>query len=235
MEPGYPPTASAPHSLSSRPSTSPERDGPRHALTCTEPDGDHGAQRAAGQQSGDHFAKPGANNRIWGRPGQARRHVPRRVLRLLRQRIVALASWAWLGPDYRLGFMPLETAADYPEHVHRLCPVTHPAGARSRTATCRWRPGQPCRASTGPGRSLPSTRPCWPQGIRRAEDRDRQCDSRFRRRIPVPDQPGPGPADRQPEPGNSGRARAACAGFPLGSRTSRCRGERRPIAAGARA
>ena len=59
--------------------------------------------------------------------------------------VVALASCAWLGPNYQvtsalnivnprgqaqtahrgyhLGFMPLETAANYPEHVHRLSPL----------------------------------------------------------------------------------------------------------------
>ena len=261
--------------------------------------------------SGDHFAKPGANDRIWGALDKLAVAHPAVFFDYYANDVVALASSAWLGPNYQmtsalnivnpggqaqtahryyhLGFMPLETAAGYPEHVHRLSPVLTLQGAvahcdmpvetgptmylphsqkyvpgylatglpefveyfaqnyvialgkgrrgilqprtvprRRHQSVCR-RPadGQSaagvlgvragageCRPDQGDPCPLPD--PAGPEGIRRAGARDRQCDSRFRGGVPVPDQPGPGPADRQSEPGNAGGARPAGAGFPLG-------------------
>src|SRR5271166_6426605 len=79
--------------------------------------------------SGDHFAKPGANDRIWN----------------------ALENEAWLGPayqitsqlnvvnpggaaqlphrDYHLGFQSPQAIERYPAHVHRLSPVLTLQGA----------------------------------------------------------------------------------------------------------
>jgi len=101
--------------------------------------------------SGDHFAKPGANDRIWGALDKLAVAHPAVFFDYYANDVVALASSAWLGPnyqmtsalnivnpggqaqtahrDYHLGFMPLETAAGYPEHVHRLSPVLTLQGA----------------------------------------------------------------------------------------------------------
>jgi len=108
-------------------------------------------QRAAGVVSGDHFAKPGANDRIWGALDKLAGAHPGVFFDYYGNDILALASQAWLGPnyqvtsalnivnpggqaqtahrDYHLGFMPLETAAGYPEHVHRLSQVLTLQGA----------------------------------------------------------------------------------------------------------
>ena len=101
--------------------------------------------------SGDHFAKPGANDRIWGALDKLAVAHPAVFFDYYANDVVALASSAWLGPnyqmtsalnivnpggqaqpahrDYHLGFMPLETAAGYPEHLHRLSPVLTLQGA----------------------------------------------------------------------------------------------------------
>ena len=44
------------------------------------------AEKAAGRTAGDHFAKPGANDRVWNAPREGRRRRPRGLRRLLRQR-----------------------------------------------------------------------------------------------------------------------------------------------------
>jgi ectoine hydroxylase-related dioxygenase (phytanoyl-CoA dioxygenase family) len=109
------------------------------------------AQRAAGVTSGDHFATPGTNDRIWDALGKLAVAHPDVFVDYYANEVVALASSAWLGPgyqvtsalnvvnpggqaqvphrDYHLGFMPLETAAGYPAHVHRLSPVLTLQGA----------------------------------------------------------------------------------------------------------
>jgi ectoine hydroxylase-related dioxygenase (phytanoyl-CoA dioxygenase family) len=109
------------------------------------------AQRAAGVTSGDHFAKPGANDRVWGALDKLALTRPEVFVDYYANDVLALASSAWLGPgyqvtsalnivnpggqaqvphrDYHLGFMPLDTAAGYPAHVHRLSPVLTLQGA----------------------------------------------------------------------------------------------------------
>jgi len=109
------------------------------------------AQKAAGVASGDHFAKPGANDRVWDALGKLGATAPEVFADYYANDVVALAASAWLGPsyqvtsalnvvnpggqaqvphrDYHLGFMPLETAAGYPAHVHHLSPVLTLQGA----------------------------------------------------------------------------------------------------------
>lgn len=109
------------------------------------------AQKAAGVVSGDHFAQPGANDRVWAALDKLAIADPELFFDYYANDIVALAAQAWLGPnyqinsalnivnpggpaqvahrDYHLGFMPLDTAAGYPEHVHRLSPVLTLQGA----------------------------------------------------------------------------------------------------------
>ncbi|MCM3299366.1 phytanoyl-CoA dioxygenase family protein [Streptomyces pseudogriseolus] len=108
-------------------------------------------QRASGAAAGDHFAKPGANDRVWNALEKAALHDPAVFADYYANDVVALVSTAWLGPgyqvtsqvnvvnpggaaqtvhrDYHLGFLSDETAAAHPAHVHRLSPVLTLQGA----------------------------------------------------------------------------------------------------------
>ncbi|MGP4005062.1 phytanoyl-CoA dioxygenase family protein [Streptomyces sp. 4N124] len=108
-------------------------------------------QRASGANAGDHFAKPGANDRVWNALEKAALYDPEAFADYYANDILALVSQAWLGPgyqvtsqvnvvnpggtaqtahrDYHLGFLSNETAAAYPAHVHRLSPVLTLQGA----------------------------------------------------------------------------------------------------------
>ncbi|MGW1321604.1 phytanoyl-CoA dioxygenase family protein [Streptomyces antibioticus] len=108
-------------------------------------------QHAAGATAGDHFARPGANDRVWNALEKAALHDPEAFTDYYANEILALVSRAWLGPgyqitsqvnvvnpggaaqsvhrDYHLGFLSNETAAAYPAHVHRLSPVLTLQGA----------------------------------------------------------------------------------------------------------
>ncbi|MEX3105857.1 phytanoyl-CoA dioxygenase [Streptomyces sp. V2] len=108
-------------------------------------------QRAAEAPAGDHFAKPGANERVWNALEKAALYDPPAFADYYANPVVALVSGAWLGPgyqitsqvnvvnpggaaqtahrDYHLGFLSAEAVAAYPEHVHRLSPVLTLQGA----------------------------------------------------------------------------------------------------------
>ncbi|MET7453016.1 phytanoyl-CoA dioxygenase family protein [Streptomyces sp. NPDC005574] len=108
-------------------------------------------QRASGASAGDHFAAPGANDRVWNALEKAARHDPEAFADYYANDMLALVSAAWLGPgyqvtsqvnvvnpggaaqsvhrDYHLGFLSNEAAAAYPAHVHRLSPVLTLQGA----------------------------------------------------------------------------------------------------------
>ncbi|WP_406412538.1 phytanoyl-CoA dioxygenase family protein [Streptomyces sp. NBC_01614] len=108
-------------------------------------------QRASGAGAGDHFAKPGANDRVWNALEKAALYDPEAFADYYANDILALVSRAWLGPgyqvtsqvnvvnpggaaqsvhrDYHLGFLSNEVAAAYPAHVHRLSPVLTLQGA----------------------------------------------------------------------------------------------------------
>ncbi|PDT12060.1 MULTISPECIES: phytanoyl-CoA dioxygenase family protein [unclassified Rhizobium] len=100
---------------------------------------------------GDHFAKPGANDRIWNSLEKHCLADPANFAEYYGNAIVALASEAWLGPsyqmtaqvnrvnpggaaqsahrDYHLGFQSSEVIEQFPAHVHRLSPVLTLQGA----------------------------------------------------------------------------------------------------------
>ncbi|MFF8191121.1 phytanoyl-CoA dioxygenase family protein [Streptomyces bobili] len=108
-------------------------------------------QRASGTTAGDHFARPGANDRVWNALEKAARYDPEAFADYYASDLLALVSRAWLGPgyqvtsqvnvvnpggaaqtahrDYHLGFLSNEAAAAYPAHVHRLSPVLTLQGA----------------------------------------------------------------------------------------------------------
>ena len=108
-------------------------------------------QKARGEQTGDHFAKPGANDRLWTALEKLAVTAPDVFVDYYANDILNLAAAAWLGPnshlvsdpnvvnpgaaaqtahrDYHLGFMDLEVAAGFPAHVHRLSPMLTLQGA----------------------------------------------------------------------------------------------------------
>lgn len=108
-------------------------------------------QKAAGITAGDHFAKPGANDRVWGLQTKFARKDPKAYVDYHSNPIVELAASAWLGPmyqvtsdlnvvnpggeaqrphrDYHLGFMSPQTAAEFPSHAHLLSPALTLQGA----------------------------------------------------------------------------------------------------------
>ena len=114
-------------------------------------DGIIAAERAAGGGHPDHFAKAGANDRIWNALEKLAVRDPGTFVDYYGNDILALISTAWLGPgyqmtsqvnvvrpggqaqdphrDYHLGFLSNATAARYPAHVHLLSPVLTLQGA----------------------------------------------------------------------------------------------------------
>lgn len=108
-------------------------------------------QHASGATAGDHFAKPGANDRVWNALEKAALYDPEAFAEYYANDVLALVSRAWLGPgyqvtsqvnvvnpggaaqrphrDYHLGFLSDDAAAAYPAHVHRLSPVLTLQGA----------------------------------------------------------------------------------------------------------
>jgi ectoine hydroxylase-related dioxygenase (phytanoyl-CoA dioxygenase family) len=108
-------------------------------------------QRAAGVVAGDHFAQPGANDRIWGALDKFALRDPVTFAGYYDNAVLALISAAWLGRgyqvtsqinvvnpggraqvahrDYHLGFMSREQAEGYPAHIHELSPALTLQGA----------------------------------------------------------------------------------------------------------
>ncbi|MDN5932633.1 MAG: phytanoyl-CoA dioxygenase family protein [Pseudonocardia sp.] len=108
-------------------------------------------QHAAGASAGDHFAPPGANDRVWNALEKLAVRAPAVFVDYYSTDVLALVANAWLGPgyqvtsqvnvvhpggtaqvghrDYHLGFLPPAAIARYPEHVHRLSPVLTLQGA----------------------------------------------------------------------------------------------------------
>jgi ectoine hydroxylase-related dioxygenase (phytanoyl-CoA dioxygenase family) len=108
-------------------------------------------QHRTGTAAGDHFAKPGANDRVWNALEKLAVAAPEVFAAYYANDLLALVASAWLGPayqvtsqvnvvnpggegqtvhrDYHLGFQSDEVAAQYPAHVHRLSSVLTLQGA----------------------------------------------------------------------------------------------------------
>ena len=108
-------------------------------------------ERAAGTAPGDHFAKPGANSRVWNALEKLAVRDPEAFVDYYANDVLALISGAWLGPgyqvtsqvnvvrpggvaqdphrDYHLGFLANDVVERYPAHVHLLSPVLTLQGA----------------------------------------------------------------------------------------------------------
>lgn len=99
-------------------------------------------EKAGSSGSGDHFAKAGANDRIWNSLQKLCLRAPEVFARCFASPSIAAACEAWLGPnyqmtaqvnlvrpggaaqqghrDYHLGFQQADEAARYPAHAHEL-------------------------------------------------------------------------------------------------------------------
>jgi ectoine hydroxylase-related dioxygenase (phytanoyl-CoA dioxygenase family) len=112
-------------------------------------------ERARGGLASDHFAKAGANDRVWNALEKLAVRDPEAFVDYYGNEILALMSAAWLGPsyqmtsqvnvvrpgglaqdphrDYHLGFLSDAVAERYPVHVHLLSPVLTLQGAVAHT------------------------------------------------------------------------------------------------------
>jgi ectoine hydroxylase-related dioxygenase (phytanoyl-CoA dioxygenase family) len=108
-------------------------------------------ERAAGGTSGDHFAKPGANSRIWNALEKLADADPDAFCDYYESPSLAVVFEAWLGPwsqvtsqvnvvnpggeaqqphcDFHLGFQDDAVIARFPAHVHALSPMLTLQGA----------------------------------------------------------------------------------------------------------
>ncbi len=109
------------------------------------------AQHAQGGPAGDHFAKPGANDRVWNALEKLAVTDPDVFIDYHRSDAIAVACEAWLGPryqlteqvnvvnpggeaqhphrDYHMGFLTDDEAEQFPRHAHRLSPLLTLQGA----------------------------------------------------------------------------------------------------------
>ncbi|NKJ39034.1 phytanoyl-CoA dioxygenase family protein [Rhizobium sp. SG570] len=108
-------------------------------------------EREKGKGAGDHFAKPGANDRIWNSLEKHCLADPENFARYYASTAVAMVSEAWLGAgyqmtaqmnrvnpggtaqkphrDYHLGFMTPQQMQAYPGHIHAVSPLLTLQGA----------------------------------------------------------------------------------------------------------
>nr|WP_321984431.1 phytanoyl-CoA dioxygenase family protein [uncultured Lichenicoccus sp.] len=109
------------------------------------------AEREAGRVAADHFAKPGANDRVWNALEKLCLRDPGLFAAYYGNEAIALVSEAWLGPayqvtsqvncvnpggaaqsphrDYHLGFQSPSVIERFPAHVHLLSPLLTLQGA----------------------------------------------------------------------------------------------------------
>ncbi|MCQ2004401.1 phytanoyl-CoA dioxygenase family protein [Rhizobium sp. NRK18] len=108
-------------------------------------------EREKGKVAADHFAKPGANDRIWNSLEKHCLADPENFARYYASEAIAMASEAWLGKgyqmtaqmnrvnpggtaqkphrDYHLGFMSPAQMQAYPGHIHGISPLLTLQGA----------------------------------------------------------------------------------------------------------
>jgi ectoine hydroxylase-related dioxygenase (phytanoyl-CoA dioxygenase family) len=108
-------------------------------------------EKASGKAAGDHFAKPGANDRVWNALEKLALRDPQAFAAYYANDAIAMASEAWLGTgyqitsqvncvnpggaaqsvhrDYHMGFQTAEEIEGFPAHAHRLSPMLTLQGA----------------------------------------------------------------------------------------------------------
>lgn len=99
-------------------------------------------QHAAGRAVGDHFAKPGSNDRVWNSHEKLAQRAPDVFVAYYSADAIAIGCEAWLGPhyqisaqvnrvnpggtaqsphrDYHVGFYTAEEMDRFPRHVHLM-------------------------------------------------------------------------------------------------------------------
>jgi ectoine hydroxylase-related dioxygenase (phytanoyl-CoA dioxygenase family) len=112
-------------------------------------------QHAAGRAIGDHFAKPGSNDRVWNSHEKLAQRAPDVFVAYYSSDVIALGCEAWLGPhyqisaqvnrvnpggtaqvphrDYHVGFYTAEEMARFPRHVHLMSQALTLQGAVAHT------------------------------------------------------------------------------------------------------
>jgi ectoine hydroxylase-related dioxygenase (phytanoyl-CoA dioxygenase family) len=108
-------------------------------------------QRSDNKSSGDHFAKPGANDRVWNALEKLALRAPEAFARYYANDVIAMVAQAWLGTgyqitsqvncvnpggeaqsahrDYHMGFQSAEEIEGFPLHAHQLSPFLTLQGA----------------------------------------------------------------------------------------------------------
>ena len=108
-------------------------------------------QHAANASGGDHFGKPGANDRIWNAQEKLCLAAPQVFAAYYSNDVIAMVCEAWLGAgyqvtsqlnvvnpggeaqsvhrDYHMGFQSAAEIARFPAHAHRLSPALTLQGA----------------------------------------------------------------------------------------------------------
>ena len=108
-------------------------------------------QHAAGKASGDHFAKPGANDRVWNALEKVCLRDPKAFADYYANDAIAMVSQAWLGAgyqitsqvncvnpggaaqsahrDYHMGFQSADEIGEFPAHQHNVSPLLTLQGA----------------------------------------------------------------------------------------------------------
>ena len=108
-------------------------------------------QRRENRSAGDHFAKPGANDRVWNALEKLCLHAPEAFAQYYANEAIAMVAEAWLGAgyqitsqvncvnpggaaqsvhrDYHMGFQTAAEIERFPAHVHRLSPMLTLQGA----------------------------------------------------------------------------------------------------------
>ena len=108
-------------------------------------------QHKQGTAAGDHFAKPGANDRAWNTIEKLALRAPDVFANYYANDMIAMVCEAWLGPgyqitaqlnivnpggeaqsvhrDYHMGFQTAKEIERFPVHAHQLSPVLTLQGA----------------------------------------------------------------------------------------------------------
>ena len=108
-------------------------------------------QKRENRSAGDHFAKPGANDRVWNALEKLCLAAPEAFARYYSNEAIAMICEAWLGTgyqvtsqvncvnpggeaqsvhrDYHMGFQTAEEISRFPAHAHRMSPLLTLQGA----------------------------------------------------------------------------------------------------------
>lgn len=112
-------------------------------------------QHAAGRPVGDHFAKPGSNDRVWNSHEKLAQRDPEVFVAYCSADVIHLGCEAWLGPhyqisaqvnrvnpggtaqvphrDYHVGFYTADQMERFPRHVHLMSQALTLQGAVAHT------------------------------------------------------------------------------------------------------